>query len=100
MPSASLAPPTANTSQATWLTDLLAALPAPSGPQASLQAEARAQLAACGLPNRRHEDWRFTSLDALRALDPASLAQPPAAAEVAAWPAPGAAALQIGRAHV
>lgn len=96
MPSASVASPPPTDRQARWLSDWLAALPAVSANQAAQTAAARARLASTGLPDRRQEAWRFTPLDALRALAPASLVPPPAPTTRAneadpSWPAAGAA---------
>lgn len=89
MPTASLLSSRRSDRSTDWLSELLAVLPAPAGLQAPLQSRARAQLAGFSLPDRRQEAWRFTSLKALKALDPASLARPPATAAAAAssdWP--------------
>lgn len=94
MPSASVAslPPTDR--QARWLNDWLAALPAASGNQAAQAARARTSLASLGLPDRRREAWRFTPLDALRALESTQLIPPPhpattASAADSGWPDAG-----------
>ena len=117
MPSASLAKPHPVDRRTAWLSDLLDALPAPAGAQAARQALARAELAGAHLPDRHQEAWRFTSLAALKALDPASLVRPPAQAAApplgANWPPAATEALrlvvddqadplasEIGRAHV
>jgi hypothetical protein len=90
MASASVASPPRSDRQAAWLDDWLAALPTP-GAHAAQALQARAHLASVGLPQRRQEAWRFTPLDALRALDPVSLAHPPALATASqaepGWPA-------------
>ena len=99
MPSASLASSPPTDRQMSWLGDLLAALPAPSGSQTGRAHQARNLLLQAGLPNRRHEAWRFTPLDTLKALDPARLARtthlvaPPEAG--AGWPAPAADVLRL-----
>jgi hypothetical protein len=94
MPSASVTSPPPTDRQAPWLNDWLVALPAANANQAAQAARARARLANTGLPDRRQEAWRFTSLDALRALDPSQLVHPPAPAQPASgieagWPAAG-----------
>ncbi|MFN7899604.1 MAG: SufD family Fe-S cluster assembly protein [Synechococcaceae cyanobacterium] len=101
MPSASLATSPVIDRPAPWLGELLAALPAPAGALAAQQSLARTQLAGGSLPDRRQEAWRFTPLDALRALDPASLVRPPALAAAgdpvlgSGWPPPAADALRL-----
>jgi len=50
-------------------------LPAPSGDLEAVQWRGREALARQPLPSRRNEDWRFTDLGSLKALDPALLAQ-------------------------
>ena len=57
-----------------WTSDLLARLPAPSGPLAAVQARGREALAALPAPSRRQEAWRFTDLALLVGLDPNSSA--------------------------
>jgi hypothetical protein len=94
MPNASVVSPPPTDRQARWLNDWLAALPAANANQAAHAARARARLASTGLPDRRQEAWRFTSLDALRALDPCQLVHPPAptppaSGAEAGWPAAG-----------
>ncbi len=51
-----------------WTSDLLARLPAPSGPLAAVQARGRQALAALQTPSRRQEAWRFTDLALLAGL--------------------------------
>jgi len=84
------APVSTSVAGSAWSASLLAALPVPAGPLAPVQERGRLALSARPLPGRRDEDWRFTDLAALTALDPLSLAappppsqqQPPAAAQV------------------
>jgi len=57
-----------------WTSDLLARLPAPSGPLAAVQERGREALAALPAPSRRQEAWRFTDLALLAGLDPNSSA--------------------------
>jgi len=52
-----------------WTSDLLARLPAPSGPLAAVQRRGREALAALQGPSRRQEAWRFTDLALLAGLD-------------------------------
>ncbi len=54
---------------ATWTGELLAQLPAPSGPLAAVQGRGREALAALPLPSRHQEAWRFTDLALLAGLD-------------------------------
>jgi len=56
-----------------WSQALLQALPAAEGGLAPVQQRGREALAALPLPSRRDEAWRFTSLEALTALDSAHL---------------------------
>jgi Fe-S cluster assembly protein SufD len=70
MPAVSLSRPSTT---ADWNAALLATLPSPSGPLAAVQERGRQGLSGLPLPGRRQEAWRFTSLGALAALDPAHL---------------------------
>ena len=56
-------------SLASWTSDLLARLPAPSGPLAAVQGRGRGALAALQGPSRRQEAWRFTDLALLAGLN-------------------------------
>ena len=56
-------------SLASWTSDLLARLPAPSGPLAAVQGRGRGALAALQGPSRRLEAWRFTDLALLAGLN-------------------------------
>ncbi|PHX88373.1 MAG: ABC transporter permease [Synechococcus sp. Baikal-G1] len=56
-------------SLASWTSDLLARLPAPSGPLAAVQGRGRGALAALQGPSRRQEAWRFTDLALLVGLN-------------------------------
>ncbi len=92
------APPSAPSAAAAWSQALLSALPPIAGPLAPVQERGRRGLAERPMPGRRDEPWRFTDLAALLALDPRSLAAPPApaAAGVAApGPAPSAGVLRL-----
>jgi FeS assembly protein SufD len=74
-----------------WTSRLLEGLPSPAGALAEVQWRGREALACQSLPNRRQEDWRFTDLAPLTALDPAALALAAgghALAQPADWPAP------------
>ena len=56
-------------SLASWTSDLLARLPAPSGPLAAVQGRGRGALGALQGPSRRQEAWRFTDLALLVGLN-------------------------------
>lgn len=57
-----------------WSQALLQALPPEDGVLAPVQQRGRQALSDRPLPGRRDEDWRFTPLDVLTALDPERLA--------------------------
>ena len=76
-----------------WSQALLAALPPAEGPLASVQQRGRLGLASRPLPGRRDEDWRFTALEPLTALDPARLSLGSAASS--ALPPPTAGSLRL-----
>jgi hypothetical protein len=52
-----------------WTQRLLQQLPPPQGPLEAVQERGRAALAALPVPSRRQEDWRFTDLSLLSALE-------------------------------
>ena len=52
-----------------WTGDLLAQLPAPSGPLTDVQRRGRLALSALAPPSRHQEAWRFTDLTLLASLD-------------------------------
>ena len=56
-------------SLASWTKELLAQLPAASGPLAAVQARGRQALSALPVPTRHQEAWRFTDLALLAGLD-------------------------------
>jgi len=85
-----------------WITEFLERLPAPSGDLEAVQWRGREALARQPLPSRRHEDWRFTDLGPLKALDPALLAQAeatkgtdPVDPVAESWPAPAAGTVRL-----
>ena len=56
-------------SLASWTKELLAQLPAASGPLAAVQARGRQALSTLPVPTRHQEAWRFTDLALLAGLD-------------------------------
>lgn len=86
--------PLVGTAAPGWGTALLDALPVPCGPLAPVQERGRIGLASRTLPSRRDEDWRFTALAPLTALDPRGLASPPPPPEPC-LPAAGASVLRL-----
>ncbi|MEB3200310.1 MAG: SufD family Fe-S cluster assembly protein [Synechococcaceae cyanobacterium] len=77
-----------------WLSTLLQQLPPAAGPLRDVQRHAVSRLCESGLPDRRQEAWRFTSLDPLTSLDPVRLAHPPDPV-AASWPAPAGGSLRL-----
>jgi Fe-S cluster assembly protein SufD len=73
---------------AAWTSRLLECLPSPSGDLETEQRRGREALARQPLPSRRQEDWRFTDLAPLKALDPAGLAAVSTAVGSAPLPPP------------
>ncbi|MCP9772666.1 Fe-S cluster assembly protein SufD [Synechococcus sp. Tobar12-5m-g] len=81
-----------------WADRLLERLPSPAGALAAVQGRGREALARQSLPNRRQEDWRFTDLAPLTALDPAALAlvaDGQGLAQLADCPAPAAGTVRL-----
>ncbi|MCT0231335.1 Fe-S cluster assembly protein SufD [Synechococcus sp. CS-1324] len=82
-----------------WARRLLSHLPVPSGELEAVQVRGREALIRQSLPSRRQEDWRFTDLTPLKALDPLSLNPLTAAVgsslPSAGWPAPAPGSLRL-----
>jgi hypothetical protein len=87
-------PGAASLDTAAWTTRLLEALPAPVGDLEAVQWRGREALARQPLPSRRQEDWRFTDLTPLKALQPRILPDTPGASAVG-LPAPGPAVVRL-----